>query len=69
MGNENYGVARIDYSLGQNDSLFGRYIIDNANRNSPFNAVAVAVPYFPELDYTRNQYVVIEERHTFSRRR
>jgi outer membrane receptor protein involved in Fe transport len=65
-GQENYGVARIDYNIGANDSLFGRYIIDNATRQSPFNATATAIPFFPENDYTRNQYIVLEERHTFS---
>jgi hypothetical protein len=66
IGSENYGVMRIDYNLGSNDSLFGRYIVDNATRYSPYNASNTAIPYFPEDDFTRNQYVVIEERHTFS---
>jgi len=65
-GNEDYGVVRIDYNMRDKDSIFGRYIIDNASRYSPFNPVATAIPYFPEQDYTRNQYLVIEERHVFT---
>ncbi len=65
-GNEDYGVMRVDYNFSDKDSLFGRYIIDNASRYSPFNPVSTTVPYFPEQDFTRNQYVVIEERHVFT---
>ena len=48
------------------DSFFGRYIIDRAFRNSPFNPSATAIPYWPEYDYTHSQYFVLEERHLFS---
>jgi outer membrane receptor protein involved in Fe transport len=65
-GREDYGVVRIDYNIREKDSLFGRYIIDWANRNSPFNPQATAIPYWPEEDFSRNQYFVFEERHVFS---
>jgi hypothetical protein len=65
-GVEDYGVVRIDYNMRENDSIFGRYIIDNANRNSPFNPTSTAIPYWPEQDFTKNQYFVLEERHVFS---
>jgi carboxypeptidase family protein/TonB-dependent receptor-like protein len=66
QGQEDYGVARIDYHISDKDSLLGRYIIDNAFRFEPFNPQATAIPLWPENDYTRNQYLTVEETHVFS---
>ena len=59
---ESYGMSRLDYTLGQNDSLFGRYTIDNAQIGDPRDPFEI----FPETDHTRNQFVTITERHVAS---
>jgi hypothetical protein len=60
--NEDYVMGRVDYTLGQNDTLFGRYTIDNAYIGDPRDPMEI----FPETDHTRNQLVTITERHLFS---
>ncbi|HEV3481775.1 MAG TPA: TonB-dependent receptor [Candidatus Acidoferrales bacterium] len=60
--NEDYIMGRVDYTLGTNDSLFGRYTIDNAKIGDPRDPLGI----FPETDHTRNQLVTITERHVFS---
>src|ERR1019366_945520 len=55
--NENYGLGRVDYVLGTNDSLFGRYVIDNAFVGDPRDPMAI----FPETDHTRNQFLTLTE--------
>ena len=60
--NEDYIMGRVDYTLGTNDSLFGRYTIDNAKVGDPRDPMQI----FPETDHTRNQFVTITERHVFS---
>jgi Carboxypeptidase regulatory-like domain len=61
--NENYVLGRIDYNIGTNDSMFGRYVLDHANvLNGPQDALGI----FPETDYTRNQYLTIAENHIVS---
>ena len=60
--NENYALGRVDYTLGANDSLFGRYVIDNAFIGDPRDPMGI----FPETDHTRNQFVTITEKHIIS---
>jgi hypothetical protein len=60
--NEDYIMGRVDYMLGTNDSLFGRYTIDNAKVGDPRDPMEI----FPETDHSRNQLVTITERHVFS---
>lgn len=61
--NEDYVLGRVDYTLGSNDSLFGRYVIDDARvGDNPRDPLGV----FPEQDFTRNQFVTITERHVVS---
>ncbi len=60
--NEDYAMGRVDYTLGANDSLFGRYTIDNAFVGDPRDPLGI----FPETDHTRNQLVTITERHVVS---
>jgi hypothetical protein len=60
--NEDYIMGRVDYTLGTNDSLFGRYTIDNAKVGDPRDPLGI----FPETDHTRNQLVTITERHVVS---
>ncbi|HXX45448.1 MAG TPA: carboxypeptidase regulatory-like domain-containing protein [Candidatus Acidoferrales bacterium] len=63
-GNEDYGLARVDYIFSPQDSLFARYAIENAYQLVPYSYSPV--PGYPEADFERNQYFTIEERHTFS---
>ncbi|MDR3720918.1 MAG: TonB-dependent receptor [Candidatus Acidoferrales bacterium] len=66
IGNEDYVLGRADYTLGTNDSLFARYVRESAYQVLPY--VYTPVPGYPEIDHERNQYLTIEERHTFSPR-
>jgi hypothetical protein len=59
---ENYYMGRVDYILGQNDSMFGRFTFDNANIGDPRDPYQI----FPETDHTRNQFLTITERHIAS---
>ena len=64
---ENYGLGRIDYTLSSTDNIFGRYVIDQAYNLSPLTGFfGAALPYWPEVDNSRNQFVTVEERHIFS---
>ena len=61
--NEDYVLGRVDYILGTNDTLFGRYTIDDARvDDNPRDPLGI----FPEKDFTRNQFVTITERHVAS---
>jgi Carboxypeptidase regulatory-like domain len=60
--NEDYIMGRVDYNLDTNDTLFGRYTIDNAKVGDPRDPMEI----FPETDHTRNQFLTITERHVFS---
>jgi len=59
---ENYYMGRVDYNLGQNDSMFARFTFDNANIGDPRDPYQI----FPETDHTRNQFLTITERHIAS---
>ena len=64
---ENYGLGRIDYTLSSTDNIFGRYVIDQAYNLSPLTGFfGAALPYWPEVDKSRNHFVTVEERHIFS---
>jgi hypothetical protein len=61
--NEDYALGRIDYNLGPSDTMFGRYLLDDARvTNNPQDPLGI----FPELDFTRNQYFTIAENHIVS---
>jgi hypothetical protein len=64
IGNEDYVLGRVDYTLGPKDSLFGRYTRESAYQLLPYENESL--PGFPEIDNERNQYFTLEERHTFS---
>jgi carboxypeptidase family protein/TonB-dependent receptor-like protein len=64
--NEDYVLGRLDYTISQKDSLFGRYIIDRAYRLIPFPLSQLDL--WPEVDNTKNQFFTIEERRIFSQR-
>src|SRR5215470_7385036 len=60
-GHENYVLGRIDYNISAKDTLFVRYVLDYAQRDFTTN-----IPYWPELDTTRDHFVTIEERRVLS---
>ena len=61
IGNENYVIARMDYTFSTKDTLFMRYVLDKATRN-----FTTGIPYWPELDTTRDHFATIEERRVIS---
>lgn len=63
---ENYVLGRVDYTLSSNDNIFGRYVSDRAYNFNPFAGFGSFLPYWPEVDHTRNQYFTLEEKHIFS---
>jgi hypothetical protein len=64
---ENYGLGRIDYTLSSADNLFGRYVIDQAYNLSPLTGFfGSAIPYWPEVDNSKNHFLTVQERHIFS---
>ena len=60
---ENYVLGRFDYNISSTDSIFARYIRDYGSLVS-----TTAIPLWPTLDLSRNQYFVLNERHIFSPR-
>jgi hypothetical protein len=58
---ENFGTLRSDYKIGENDSLFGTFLKDEAKFNQPdaFNDVLTE-------STTSRTTIAIEENHTFS---
>jgi hypothetical protein len=68
-GNENYVLGRIDYNMSDKSSIFFRYVLDHANRDTSGNAGLVqTLPYWPEYDRTRDHFIQIEERQILSAR-
>jgi outer membrane receptor protein involved in Fe transport len=65
VGNENYLLARVDYTISSKDSLFVRYVRDQGDIVYPFLGSPVP-PQWPEVGNTRNQFATIEERHLIS---
>lgn len=63
---ENYALGRIDYALSSSDNIFGRYVFDGAYNRNPFAGFGSFLPYWPEVDHTKNQYFTLEEKHIFS---
>jgi hypothetical protein len=61
---ENYVLGRMDYTLGTNDSLFGRYISDTAYLRLP--APFSNLPNWPVMDRGGDQFFTVEEKHLVS---
>ena len=57
---ENFGTIRLDHRIGDKDSIFGTYLVDNADYTQP-DAMNVTLTF----SHTRRQTVSIEETHTF----
>src|SRR5262249_17922864 len=58
---EDYGQARVDYSLSSNDTLFGRYTENQTTQLSP-----LLIPGFVTDRYSKNRYITASETHIFS---
>jgi hypothetical protein len=59
---EHYGQMRVDQIFSANDTLFGRYTIDNAILDSSQGDYR----YFRNLGAARNQWLTLAENHIFS---
>jgi TonB dependent receptor len=64
-GNENYLLARVDYTMSGKDSLFVRYVRDYGDIIMPFLGSPLP-PRWPEVGATRNQFATIEYRRVIS---
>jgi hypothetical protein len=64
IGNEDYVLGRVDFKLGDNDTMFARYVRESAYQVLPY--VYTQVPGWPEVDHERNQYLTISDQHMFS---
>ncbi|HUI79722.1 MAG TPA: carboxypeptidase-like regulatory domain-containing protein [Bryobacteraceae bacterium] len=60
VGNEDYLLGRVDYTLSAKDSLFIRFVNDRAVFTDPFSGSAITL--WPETHHTGNDYATIEER-------
>lgn len=60
-GNENYLLARVDYTLDEKNSLFARYVHDGANTVLPFLGSPIP-PQWPEKGITANDFTTMEWR-------
>lgn len=58
---ENYGMARIDYALSTNDTVFVRYTSDSASVASPQGDLA----RYLTLAKSRNDFLTAQETHIF----
>ncbi|MBI2819000.1 MAG: TonB-dependent receptor [Acidobacteria bacterium] len=58
---EEYGQIRVDHTYSTNDTLFGRYTIDDTERVSPLQ-----YPQFATVGLSRAQYATLSENHIFS---
>jgi hypothetical protein len=64
-GDENYLLARVDYTISDKDSLFVRYVHDGANTVLPFLGSPVP-PQWPEVGVTGNHFATVEWRRVIS---
>ena len=64
-GNENYLLARVDYTMSAKDSLFVRYVRDFGDITMPFLGSPLP-PRWPEVGSTRNQFSTVEYRRVVS---
>jgi hypothetical protein len=62
-GEQNYIVARGDYTISEKNSIFVRYINDRAQRTAPSGS---NIGYWLEAAKTRSHYATVEDRHIIS---
>jgi len=65
LGSENYVLARFDYILSDKDSIFARYVSDQAHLSEPYPNGVLPISG-PEIDNSHSTFSVLEERHIFS---
>ncbi|OFV91245.1 MAG: hypothetical protein A3H28_13410 [Acidobacteria bacterium RIFCSPLOWO2_02_FULL_61_28] len=58
---ENYGQLRVDQTFSDNDTLFGRYTVDDTEQRR-----ARPYPQFRDIHRSRAQYATLSETHVFS---
>ena len=67
---EDYVLGRFDYTLSSSDSIFARYLSDQASQSEPFggggNNGGGPIPLWLGADASHSQFSTIEERHIFS---
>jgi hypothetical protein len=65
---EDYGQIRVDHTFSANDSLFGRYTIDDAQVITPVSTAAglQSYPGYTVVNNSRSQYITLSEDHIFS---
>ncbi|MBI4465320.1 MAG: carboxypeptidase regulatory-like domain-containing protein, partial [Acidobacteria bacterium] len=66
-GSENYGMARMDQKISDNDNLFGRFTIDNSDLNQPKAVNRAAIPSGMSVGSdVAYRFAAVEETHVFS---
>ncbi|OFV97083.1 MAG: hypothetical protein A3F68_04190 [Acidobacteria bacterium RIFCSPLOWO2_12_FULL_54_10] len=66
-GSENYGMVRIDQKISDNDTLFGRFSIDNSTLDQPKLVSLERVPTGMILNSTVGyRFAALEQTHIFS---
>lgn len=65
VGDENYLLGRVDYTISSKDSLFVRYVHDGANIVYPFLGSPLP-PQWPEVGTTANNFATVEWRRVIS---
>ncbi len=66
IAHENYLLARFDYNLSEKDAIFGRYVTDKADFLEPFGGNGPALPLWPAVDASHNQFTTIGWRRIIS---
>lgn len=65
VAHESYVLGRVDHTISEKDSLFGRYIFNKADQLEPYNSTSV-LPYWGEQDNSFNQFSTLEWRRILS---
>jgi outer membrane receptor protein involved in Fe transport len=61
IAQEDYFLGRLDYTMSDKDTVFLRYLSDRGGLINPG-----LIPLWPTFDNSKNQFVTLQERHTFS---
>jgi hypothetical protein len=62
-GTENYVLGRVDLTISEKDSFYGRYLFDFANLSNP---LAGSFDLWPDRELSHNQFFTMEEKHIYS---
>ena len=61
VAREDYFLTRVDYTISDKDTLFGRYLSDRGYLTNPYQ-----IPLWTVYDNSKNQFATLQERHIFS---